>query len=56
MKCRLIVVLLLAAGSFVAAYVRMSDGIDRTTSAKTDNGMMEIEAEQMLANLGATCW
>jgi hypothetical protein len=56
MKRRLILALLLAAGTFVAAYVRMSDGIDRTASAKTDNGMMEIDAEQMLANLGATCW
>jgi hypothetical protein len=56
MKRRLILALLLAASSFVAAQVRISDGIDQTTSAKIDNGMMEIEAEQMLANLGATRW
>jgi hypothetical protein len=48
--------LLLAAGSFVAAYVSINDGIDQTNSTKVYNGMMESEAEQILANLGATCW
>jgi hypothetical protein len=43
------------AGTFVAAHVRISDGIDQPTSAKIHNGTMECEAGQILANLGTTC-
>jgi hypothetical protein len=53
MKRLLILVLLLAAGSIVAAYVRINDGIDQTNSAKIQNGMLESEAERILANLGS---
>jgi hypothetical protein len=53
MKLRLILVLLLAAGTLVAAYVRINDGLDQTNSAKIQNGMLESEAERILANLGS---
>jgi hypothetical protein len=56
MKRLLILILLVAAGSFVAEYVRINYGINQTKSVKIHNGTMEIEAEQMLANLGQTCW
>jgi hypothetical protein len=56
MKRGLILVLMLAAGTFVATYVRISDGIDQTSPAKIHNEMMESEAEQILANLDATRW
>ena len=53
MKLRLILVLLLAAGTLVAAYVRINDGMDQTNSAKIQNGMLESEADRILANLGS---
>jgi hypothetical protein len=53
MKLRLILVLLLAAGTLVAAYVRINDGMDQTNSVKIQNGMLESEAERILANLGS---
>ena len=53
MKRRLILVLLLAAGTLVAAYVRINDGMDQTNSVKIQNGMLESEAERILANLGS---
>ena len=53
MKLRFILVLLLAAGTLVAAYVRINDGMDQTNSAKIQNGMLESEADRILANLGS---
>jgi hypothetical protein len=53
MKLRLILVLLLAAGTFAAAHVHINDGIDQTSSAKIQNGMLESEAEHILANLAS---
>ena len=53
MKLRFILVLLLAAGTLVAAYVRINDGMDQTNSVKIQNGMLESEADRILANLGS---
>ena len=53
MKLRFILVLLLAAGTLVAAYVRINDGMDQTNSVKIQNGMLESEAERILAKLGS---
>jgi hypothetical protein len=53
MKRVLILALLLVAGSFLAAYVRRGAGSGETRSARIHNGVMESEADRILANLGS---